>query len=228
QAQGVASEAQIVPIQVFSYDTAKQQAPTAFGADILAALQMAYRYTSAGQPNPLTINMSLGTLYPNLYATPQACVTANPAWATAIANLVARNVPVIVATGNDGYKDRLSAPACLPGAVKVGALSNDGQLTTEASFSNRPVLGNFPGEAFFFAPGGQSITPETYVISAYDSSILHVGMAGTSQAAPHITGLYALFKAAVPTATNADIANWLIANSPRTINGIPVVRLPNL
>ncbi|MBP9712841.1 MAG: S8 family serine peptidase [Sterolibacterium sp.] len=227
-AQGVAPEAQIVPIQVFSYDSAKQRAPTVFVADLLAALQMAYRYTTVGQPNPLTINMSLGSSYPNLYSTPQACVTANPAWATAIANLVARNVPVIVAMGNDGYKDRLSAPACLPGAVKVGALSNDGQLTTEASFSNRPVLGNFPGEAFFFAPGGQSITPETYVISAYDSSILHVGMAGTSQAAPHITGLYALFKAAVPTATNADIANWLIANSPRTINGIPVVRLPNL
>ncbi len=228
QAQGVASEAQIVPIQVFSYDTAKQQMPTAFVADILAALQMAYRYTTVGQPNPLTINMSLGTPYPNLYATPQACVTANPAWATAIANLVARNVPVIVATGNDGYKDRLSAPACLPGAVKVGALSNDGQLTTEASFSNRPVLANFPGEVFLLAPGGQSINPKTYVTSAYNSGILHAGMAGTSQAAPHIAGVYALFKAAVPTATNVEIANWLIANSPRTVNGIPVVRLPNL
>lgn len=227
QAQGVASEAQIVPIQVFSYDTAKQRPPTAFGADILAALQMAYRYTTAGQPNPLIVNMSLGSAYPNLYATPQACVTANPAWATAIANLVARNVPVIVATGNDGYKDRLSAPACLPGAVKVGALSNDGQLTTEASFSNRPVLANFPGEVFLLAPGGQYTTGvANNVRSAYDGA--YEGMRGTSQAAPHIAGVYALFKAAVPTATNADIANWLIANSPRTVAGISVVRLPNL
>lgn len=226
-AQGIAPDAQIVPIQVFSYDTAKQRPPTAFGADILAALQMAYRYTTAGQPNPLIVNMSLGSAYPNLYATPQACVTANPAWATAIANLVARNVPVIVATGNDGYKDRLSAPACLPGAVKVGALSNDGQLTTEASFSNRPVLGNFPGEVFLLAPGGQYTTGvANNVRSAYDGA--YEGMRGTSQAAPHIAGVYALFKAAVPTATNADIANWHIANSPRTVAGIPVVRLPNL
>lgn len=223
-AQGIAPDAQIVPIQVFSYDTAKVKAPAAFMADILAALQMAYRYTTADQPNPLTVNMSLGG---GLYSTPAACVANYPAWATAIANLVARNVPVIVATGNDGYKDRLAAPACLPGAVKVGALSNDGQLTTEASFSNRPVLGNFPGEAFFFAPGGQYTTGvANNVRSAYDGA--YEGMRGTSQAAPHIAGVYALFKAAVPTATNADIANWLIANSPRTVAGISVVRLPNL
>lgn len=223
-AQGVAPGVSIVPIQVFSYAKNKVNQPFGFEADQVAALSMVFQHTRADAPSGLTVNISSGW---GQLETPAACVTNNPSMAQVVANLALRNVPVVAATGNERSRTGINFPACLPSVIKVGSVSNDGQLMTESEFSNRPTLTNFPGEVFYLAPGGRDVNPTTTVISA-DAGAGYLRRAGTSMAAPHIAGVYALVKSVQPTATNAQIAEYLSNNSPRRVAGIPVVRVPNL
>jgi hypothetical protein len=48
----------------------------------------------------------------------------------AIASLTSNNVPVFVATGNNKLRDKVGFPACVSGAIGVGALGNATQLET--------------------------------------------------------------------------------------------------
>lgn len=48
----------------------------------------------------------------------------------AISSLTSNNVPVFVATGNDKLRDKVGFPACVNGAIGVGALANATQLET--------------------------------------------------------------------------------------------------
>jgi hypothetical protein len=49
---------------------------------------------------------------------------------SAISSLTSNNVPVFVATGNDKLRDKVGFPACVNGAIGVGALGNATQLET--------------------------------------------------------------------------------------------------
>ena len=67
----------------------------------------------------------------------------------AIASLTSNNVPVFVATGNNKLRDKVGFPACVNGAIGVGALGNATQL--EAATNTGPGLD-------MVAPGKASIT----------------------------------------------------------------------
>ena len=239
--QGVAPDAGILPVQVFSFDPNGVQAPVGFGVDLAQAFAVAAAQLTAGLVHqPFVINMSLGG---NFHTLP--CSTgAFAAYANAVQALRTAGVPVIVATGNARASGNagIAFPACLPGAIKVSATNNDGVGNTPATYAQVVNPGSFPGETFWLAPGGGGGT--TVTSSVVGGTYGSVNWAGTSMAAPHIAGLYAAYKAAVPgaaaAAVVADASAWFVANTSVNVlvNVAPVgavvqnvnwqrVRLPN-
>ncbi|MGP3687674.1 S8 family peptidase [Streptomyces sp. IBSNAI002] len=111
---------------------------------------------------------------------------------TATTALFDRGVLPVVAAGNDDRDARLASPASTPNAVTVGATNRFDQ---ETDFSNWGELLDL------YAPGQD-------ILSAKLGGGL-VSMNGTSMAAPHVTGVAALYKAAHPNARPAEVANFL-------------------
>src|SRR6266446_4016785 len=122
---GVGRGASIMAVQVFSQINGSFDcgfAPPCLGAytsDILAALDRVYAlratYTFAA------VNMSLGG---GLFSA--AC--DDEPYKPFIDNLRAAGIATVVASGNDGETDQISAPACVSTAVSVGATTKDDQI----------------------------------------------------------------------------------------------------
>ncbi|WP_412677787.1 S8 family serine peptidase [Bacillus swezeyi] len=95
---------------------------------------------------------------------------------------------LVAASGNDGNGKPVHYPAAYSSVIAVSATNEKNRL---ASFSNT-------GGAIEFAAPGTSII----------STSLHRGYAigsGTSQAVPHVTGMFALLKQLDPASTNAEL-----------------------
>ena len=207
--QGVAPDARIAAIQIFSYDQARIKPPVAFKIDLYAALQFLISVTTPGTVNnPFVINMSLGGV-----VWPVECTNESKLIAPLIKELFDRGVPVIAATGNDGTTNGTAWPSCLPTVIKVSSVENDGIGNTRASYANMPRISSFPGERVWLAPGGGGAT---FVKSSIPESASYItatdDVFGTSFAAPHVAGLYAVLKAALPGST-VDYISQAIHNN---------------
>ncbi|MBG0832289.1 S8 family serine peptidase [Planomonospora sp. ID67723] len=102
--------------------------------------------------------------------------------------LLSRGVATVIAAGNSGYGAAVSSPGCISSAVTVGATDNS---DTIASFSNRGALLDV------FAPGVQ-------ILSSVPNNTW-ARYSGTSMAAPHVAGAFAVMRQAAPDATVAEI-----------------------
>jgi subtilisin family serine protease len=133
--------------------------------------------------------MSLGAGYYDSYCDSDSDQLATKA---AIDTLRSVNIATVIASGNDGYSDGISAPACISSAVSVGS-------TTDAD-----VVSSFSNVASFLsllAPG-----------SSITSSVPGVGYetwSGTSMAAPHVAGAWAVLKSKMPSASVSEILTSL-------------------
>src|SRR5262249_37981088 len=186
---GVAKGAQIMAVQVFSQFTNSSDcggsAPCvlAWTSDIIAGLEQVYSLRSAR--NFSSANLSLGG---SSFTAP---CDSDPT-KSIIDNLRAVGIATVVAAGNDGFTNALSAPACISSAISVGATTKSDAV---ASFSNTASC------LSLFAPG----------VSIY-SSVMGGGFAfasGTSMATPHVTGAWAVLRQAAPSASVAQILSAL-------------------
>jgi hypothetical protein len=134
--------------------------------------------------------MSLGGGDP--FTSTASCDAAHGARKDAIDLLRSVGIATVVASGNNGFVDALTAPACISSAISVGSTTKTDEVS---GFSNAaPFLS-------LLAPGG-SIT----------SSIPGGGFAtfsGTSMAAPHVAGAWAVLKSRLPSATVDQILDAL-------------------
>ena len=187
---GVAKNSNIIAVQVFSRfsgdDCGGGDCVLSWDSDQVKGLE--YIYSLRGTYSIAAVNMSLGGGAYGAYCNsePQAA---------AIANLKAVRIATVIATGNDGYCNYVSSPACIQDAVAVGASDDSDE---EAYFNNwHPTL------LEFFAPG-YSIESSTG-----DSNSSYESWGGTSMATPHVTGAWALCRQASSTSSVDTIYNAL-------------------
>lgn len=192
---GVARDAQIVAVQVFSRFPASlcdgsSPCVMAYTSDIIRGLERVRALTASY--SIAAANMSLGG---GGYV---AACDSDPA-KPAIDALRAVGVATVIASGNSGYSNALGAPACISTAVSVGSTTSSDQVS---SFSNSASF------LSLLAPG-----------ASIQSSIPGNGyayMGGTSMAAPHVAGAWAVLRSAQPGASVTSVLSALQAS------GLPV------
>ncbi len=132
--------------------------------------------------------------------------SANEAFRQDVQALIAAGILPVFAAGNSGPRTgSVHSPASYPEALAVAALDVEGQVTTFSSRGPSP-WGNVKPEVA--APG-------VAVLSAFPGGGWAYGT-GTSMAAPHVTGLAALLRQALPGAS-ADLLAALIQETARPL-----------
>jgi subtilisin family serine protease len=131
----------------------------------------------------------------------------------AVAALHNSGVPVVVAAGNSNADACRYSPASEPLAITVGATQSD---------DNRANYSNIGKCLDLFAPG-------TSITSAWigNNSAIRT-ISGTSMASPHVAGAAALFLGANPSATPAQVADFILNNATRNVVGNAGRQSPNL
>jgi len=149
---------------------------------------------------PAVINMSLGGGF---------SVSLN----TAVKDVINAGVTTVVSAGNDGANACAVSPASVPQAITVAASDiND----VRAGFSNTGTCVDI------FAPG-------VNIVSASNASdTAQATFSGTSQAAPHVTGVAAIYLMLNPFASPAQV--WTAIKNAAVPNKItsPGTGTPNL
>ncbi len=131
---------------------------------------------------------------------------ANEAFRQDVRALIAAGILPIFAAGNNGPRPgSVNSPASYPEALAVAALDAEGQVTTFSARGPSPWGDVKPEVA---APGAR-------VLSAFPGGGWAEGT-GTSMAAPHVAGLAALLRQALPAAS-ADLLAALILETARPL-----------
>jgi subtilisin family serine protease len=185
---GVAKGASLIGVKVFSRINAAAcgGAPclAAFTSDVdtglehVLSLQSAYRIAS--------VNMSLGDGV--RYTSQAQCDSDNASTKAVIDNLRSVGIATVIASGNESYSDGIAGPGCVSSAVAVGSTTKQDAIS---SFSDSSPLLDL------LAPGSSinsSITGNAFGVKS-----------GTSMAAPHVTGAWAILKQLKPTASVAEV-----------------------
>ena len=207
---GVAPEAQIMAVQVFSRfddapggpDTCASVAGTtspcvlSYDSDQIRGLQRVVN--RAGDLNIASANMSLGG---GSFAAD--CDTDNAALKAIIDQLLTAGAATVIAAGNDGFRSAIGSPGCISTAITVGS-------TTDADAVSG--FSNLSGTVDVLAPG-----------SNIESSVPGTGFAifnGTSMATPQVTGAIAAIASCARTGTSiGDIEAALISTGTSVPDG---------
>ncbi len=212
--RGVAPDANIIAIQVFSRDDSDPASPTLFTTDIelIAAYEYLARLVDYNTLTVAAINMSLGT--DTLYTNTEDCDndygpvpgSDSAGLAAAVHGLENRGVPTIAAAGNRRTNNGVSGPACISGVISVSNSTDNDTVAFSASVG---------GLTSIFAPG----------VNVY-STIPGIGIAsksGSSMSSPHVAGVFALLKSITPKSTPLQTITQSILTSGPQVSDIRII-----
>jgi subtilisin family serine protease len=187
---GVARDAKLISINVFSRFTGANCAGAgedpctkSFTSDQIKGLERVFALRNTLRI--ASVNMSLG----GGKSTTNCDTDARKA---AIDNLRSVGIATAIASGNDGFADGVSFPACISSAITVGSTTKTDAVS---GFSNSSPL------VELLAPGSSIV-----------SSVPGGGFAsfnGTSMATPHVAGAWADLKEVSPSASVATVLSAL-------------------
>ncbi|MGH2663935.1 MAG: S8 family peptidase [Actinomycetota bacterium] len=198
---GVAPGAKVMAVQVFSEASGVSlcgypgTCALAMTSDLIKAMERVYALRTVHSFAAVNLSLGWGSFAGSCDTDPMKPI---------IDNLRTAGIATVVASGNAGNPGALSAPACISTAVSVGA-TTDGSPEEVAAYSNS-------SPALSVLAAGSSIT----------SSVPGGGFAtwdGTSMAAPHVAGAWAVLKAANPAAAVPTVLSNLQATGQPITDG---------
>jgi subtilisin family serine protease len=213
---GVAPGAKVIAVQIFH--RGGNGKPTYYESDLTWALS--HVYALRGAYRIAAVNMSIGGLLSNQYFAGGYCDnqsgdgTANATYITGwINNLKAAGIATVVSSGNDDNAFGLRTPACISNAVSVGN-------TTLDAAGNDAVFGYVPGAGSNSNSTLDLLAPGTDICSAVptwlddDRDGVDCRWIGTSMAAPHVAGAFAVLRQFRPASTVDQVYNALRLSGP--------------
>jgi subtilisin family serine protease len=198
---GVAKGANIIAVQVCSYyedcsPVTSNPCVMENEEDVLAGLD--YIYGLRSSYSIAAVNLSLGD---GAEHATECC--DDPDWGIiteVVGNLKTAGIATIAASGNDNYCGGINAPACISYVISVG-----GSTDSDTEWQGSTYGSNWHSSLQdLFAPAHQVYSSDAVSNSAYVSN-----WSGTSLAAPHVVGAFALIKDAFPSASVDSILNAL-------------------
>jgi subtilisin family serine protease len=188
---GVASGANIFAIQIASNVSGQ---PRFWTSDYLAALE--HVFAQRDRLSIAAVNMSLGG-----GRFTSTCDGDYPPVTAAIRNLRSAGIATVVASGNDGYTNALSYPACISDAVSVGSVSDVSWGTcTDGQPAARDKVACYSNSAAFLS----LLAPGSRILSSGPGNT-YFQSHGTSMAAPHVAGAWAVLKQKAPGAGVGEV-----------------------
>ncbi|MFI0219387.1 S8 family peptidase [Streptomyces lydicus] len=188
---GVAPKAELVRVQGIQCESEGGGSPTAAEATLVKSV----KWVTAHAQKPAVVNMSLNLDH------------RSAALESAVKELVDAGIPTVVSAGNFHDDACKHSPAGVPGTIVVAAsTSNDRAWTDGGSYGSgygRCVDLYAPGQKVTAALAGGGTTTEN------DGA--------TSWAAPHATGVIALYLSAHPHATANEVHVWLDHTATRGV-----------
>ncbi|HEX5479852.1 MAG TPA: S8 family serine peptidase [Dehalococcoidia bacterium] len=178
----------------------------------------------ANHPEVRVINMSLVSFI----TFTGDCSSLDPTEAQAFQTLTAAGVAIFVSSGNNGAKSMITFPACLPGAISVGAVYDQSfGSSTLFGCTDSPATTDTPTCWSNSRPDLKLLAPGSFIIS----DGLNGGLSdyvGTSQASPHAAGTAALVLEHSPSLTRDQLVSRLTSSGVmRTdpANGVSTPRI---
>lgn len=193
---GVAKDAKIIAIQVFHLTNDNKL--SAFDSDIALGLERVFELRT--DYNIASVNLSLGSTE----TFTNECDQYSSLLKASVDKLLSVGIVTIAASGNGSSYNGISSPACISTVVSVGASTDDDSI---ASFSNIAEILDL------LAPGTSILS--TVPVNTY------VNKNGTSMAAPHVAGAWALIRSAEPDASVDAILDAL------KFTGVPILDTRN-